>query len=163
MVGGPSRRRRSRWFEPRYIALAVAGILVVGGGAAFAVQRLLEDRGAAPAAGPQPATPPPDRAPGPVAPSAVTFSVLNGTTVSGLAKRVADKLEAAGYRRGNVTNATQQQKAESAVLYADGARRAALAVARRLKVAQIERIDPQSQALAGDATVVVIVGGDQAR
>jgi hypothetical protein len=96
-----------------------------------------------------------------IAPSSVTFSVLNGTTVDGLAKRYADRLEARGYRRGNVTNATEQQKAESVVLYANGARRSALSVARRLRISQLEKIDPESQALAGDATVVVVLGNDK--
>jgi hypothetical protein len=34
-------------------------------------------------------------------------------------------------------------------------------VGRRLGVAQREPIDPQSQAIGGDATVVVIAGADQ--
>ncbi len=95
------------------------------------------------------------------APAEVTFSVLNGTTVDGLAKQVADKLEAEGYRRGNVTNATEQGAAESAVLYSDGARREGQAVAKIVDIPQIERIDSGSRALAGDATVVVVVGTDQ--
>ena len=92
----------------------------------------------------------------------MTFSVLNGTGVDGLAKQVADELEAAGYRRGNVTNASQQ-KAESAVLYAQGARADAQAVARELDISQIEASDSRSRSLAGDSSVVVVVGADQTR
>ena len=98
---------------------------------------------------------------GAVEPSSVTFSVLNGTQTDGLAKQVADKLEAEGFRRGNVTNATEQQKAESVVLYAQGHRREAAVVARKLGITQIEPVDPASQSLAGDATVIIIVGADQ--
>jgi LytR cell envelope-related transcriptional attenuator len=97
---------------------------------------------------------------GPVAPGTVTFSVLNGTSVDGLAKQAADELESAGYRRGNVTNATEQ-KAESVVLYARGAEREATAVARTLGISQTEAADSASQALAGDASVIVVVGADQ--
>jgi hypothetical protein len=34
-------------------------------------------------------------------------------------------------------------------------------VSRRLKIPQREAIDPETQALAGDAGVVVVAGGDQ--
>ncbi len=77
-------------------------------------------------------------------------------------KQVADELEAAGYRRGNVTNATGQQ-AESVVLYARTARREAQAVARELDISQTEPVDARSRTLAGDATVVIVVGADQTR
>ena len=46
-------------------------------------------------------------------------------------------------------------------MYAPGHQREAAAVARKLGIAQREPIDPTSQALAGDATVVVIVGTDK--
>ena len=46
----------------------------------------------------------------------ITVAVLNGTTVTGLAATVADKVEQAGFRRGNTNNAlTQGQQAESVV------------------------------------------------
>jgi hypothetical protein len=91
----------------------------------------------------------------------VTVSVLNGTTVPGLAAQIADKVENAGFQRGNVANATEQQRAESVVFYARGAAREARAVARRLRISQIEQVDADIQALAGDATVIVVVGADQ--
>ena len=97
---------------------------------------------------------------GGVVPSRVTVSVLNGTTVGGLARDLGDKLQSQGFRLGNVTNSTDQQRAESVVLFATGAEREAAEVGRRLKIAQREPIDPESQTLAGDATVVVITGAD---
>ena len=60
-----------------------------------------------------------------------------------------------------MTNNFDQEKAESVVLYAPGAEREAADVSRRLDISQREPIDAESQALAGDATVVVVAGADQ--
>jgi LytR cell envelope-related transcriptional attenuator len=159
--GAPSARR---WPAPRYIALIVVGVLVVGGGMAYGVSQLVKEDhpsttpnapGGGGGGGEKPAERPP------INPSTITVSVLNGTTVSNLAAQFADKLEAEGFQRGNTANNTDQTKAESVVLYANGASRAARAVATRLKISQTEPIDAESQGLAGDATVVVVVGGDQ--
>jgi hypothetical protein len=97
---------------------------------------------------------------GGIVPGRVTVSILNGTTVGGLAAELGDKLQAQGFRLGNVTNSTDQQRAESVVLFAPGAEREGAEVGRRLKIDQREPIDPESQTLAGDASVVVIAGGD---
>jgi hypothetical protein len=140
----------------RYIALIVAGVIVVGGGVAFGISQLggddepsgTEDRG-----GEQPQAP--------VNPSTVTVSVLNGTTVPGLAAQIGDEIESQGFQRGNVANALDQQRTASAVLFAEGADREAQLVGRRLGISTIEPIDPDSQALGGNASVVVIVGADQ--
>ena len=136
----------------------------MGGGAVYGLSELVGGGGPAteepgPAA---PGAPGHERpAPAPVDPASVKVAVLNGTTVEGLAAQIGDKVAEAGFQKGNVDNATEQQKAESVVLYADGARRQARAVANRLEITQIERIDPASRALAGDATVVVVVGADK--
>ena len=95
-----------------------------------------------------------------VVPGRVTVAVLNGTTVGGLAAELGRKLRRQGFRLGNVTNSTDQQRAESVVLFAPGSEREASEVGRRLKVDQREPIDPESQTLAGDASVVVIAGAD---
>jgi hypothetical protein len=94
-------------------------------------------------------------------PADVTVAVLNGTTVPGLAATVGDRIAGAGFQLGTVTNNFDQERAESVVLYAPGAEGEAAAVARRLDVPQREAIDAESQALAGDATVVVVAGADQ--
>lgn len=142
----------------RYVVLAVVGALIVIAAGTFAVGAL--DGREQPSPPPRASAPAPPSTAG--APSAVTFSVLNGTGVDGLGKQVADELEAAGYRRGNVTNASEQ-KAESVVLYTRTARAEALAVAREIDVSQTEPIDASSQVLAGDASVVVVAGADQAQ
>ncbi len=94
-------------------------------------------------------------------PSQVTVAVLNGTTVPGLAATVGDKVAGEGFQLGTVTNNFDQEKAESVVLYAPGAEAEAADVSRRLDISQREAIDAESQALAGDATVVVVAGADQ--
>ena len=94
-------------------------------------------------------------------PSTVTVSVLNGTTVPGLAAQIGDEVESAGFQRGNVANALDQQRTTSTVLFAEGADREAKLVARKLGIGSIEPVDPDSQALGGNASVVVIVGADQ--
>jgi hypothetical protein len=167
----PSRKRprwyrRISWPAPRYMALIVAGVLIVGGGAAFGVTKLLEDEPASERTGGG------GRAGGgggdsdssePVDPADVKVSVLNGTVVQGLAAQIGDSVKRKGFQLINVANATEQQRAESVVLYAEGASREARAVARRMDITQIERADDTSRSLAGDATVIVVVGADQTR
>ena len=90
--------------------------------------------------------------------------MLNGTTVPGLAAQVADQLQSSGFARGQVTNAADQQRADTTVQYGPGQRRAADDVAGILKVGRtkVTSLDANTQAIAGpDATVVVTVGADR--
>ena len=154
--------------NPRYLVLVVAGILIVGGGAAFGLSQLGKDEAEPPAqqqagCGGE-AEEGGDRGgdgPRPVVPAEVTVAVLNGTTVPGLAAQIGDRLETFGFDVGTVTNSTDQQRAESVALFSPGHQREAAVVARRLGIGQRERVDAESQGLAGDATVVVIAGIDQ--
>ena len=175
--------RRTPWYRrllanPRYVVLVVAGVLIVGGAGVFVLQQTSDDAGGTPAS---------DRATGngggdanqggddngggggnskrAVVPGNVTVAVLNGTTVPGLAKQVGDEVESHGFRLGTVANTAdqEQQRAESVVLFAPGHVREARAVNKRLGIGQRESIDPASQELAGDATVVVIAGADLAQ
>jgi hypothetical protein len=96
--------------------------------------------------------------------SRIVVAVLNGTTVAGLARTTADRIQQAGYRRGTVADAADQQRSATVVSYAPGHRREALAIARIVKVGRdaVEPIDPTTQAVAGPrATVVVTVGADR--
>jgi hypothetical protein len=156
--------------SPRYLVLAVAGVLIVGGAGAFAINELSSDDPAAPSGGDR-AAPAPEgeeqtgdrqRRRRAVVPGNVTVAVLNGTTVPGLAKLVGERVESHGFELGTVANTAdqEQQRAESVVLYAPGHEREARAVSRRLEITQRQPIDPASQELAGDATVVVIAGAD---
>ena len=149
-AAAPSERRG---LAPRYMALVAAGVVVLGGGIAFGVVQYTSTPEAPP---PAPA-PPGDR---PIVPSRVTVSVLNGTTRPGLAAQVGDRVESAGFRLGNVTNAGDQQRAESVVLYAAGGAREARAVGRELDIEQTERAENGERDLAGTARVIIVVGAD---
>jgi hypothetical protein len=95
-----------------------------------------------------------------------TVAVLNGTTVPGLARAVADRIEAAGYKIGNVTNAPDQQRSATQVSYQAGNERIARQVARTINAGSdaVVPIDEVIQATAGaDALVVVTVGADQSQ
>lgn len=132
--------------------LVFAGIQLFGGGDEPAPERAGEQQGGTGST----------RNASAVDPASVTVAILNGTTVQGLAAQIGDTVEAEGFQLGNVTNATEQgERAESAALYVPGSKAEARSVARKLEISQIEPIDAESQELAGDASVVVIVGLDQ--
>jgi hypothetical protein len=157
-------QRKPPWYRrlaPRYIVLLVAGALVLATGAAFGIAAIA---GGGDEAAPDSAAQPDAGASAgaPLDPSTIEVAVLNGTSVSGAAESVAGTVEQAGFQIGNVANATEQTSAESAVLFADGARRAAREVGRELSISQLEPLDPETQSLAGTADVAVIVGADQA-
>jgi hypothetical protein len=170
---------RQPWYRrllasPRYLVLVVAGILIIGGAAAFGVAQLSKDDtsgGGTPAAGTsggpssgsnQSSGDQSGQKKPAIDPANVTVAVLNGTTVPNLAKTVGEKVTGKGFQLGTVANTAdqQQQRAESVVLYSPGHRDEAKAVSRRLGIAQRQPIDPASQGLAGDATVVIIAGAD---
>jgi hypothetical protein len=101
---------------------------------------------------------------GSVTPSAVTVSVLNGTSVPGLARTVANDLQRDGYVIGAVTNAPIQQHPTTTVAFAAGGRAAAQAVARAIGVSPstIAAEDLGTRGVAGpQALVVVTVGADR--
>ena len=70
--------------------------------------------------------------------------MLNGTTIPGLASQEKDKLSAAGFTEIATGNNTDQQRAESSVLYGtrSGARTQARTVARRLNIGTVQRSTP---------------------
>ncbi|MEA2400486.1 MAG: hypothetical protein QOK00_889 [Thermoleophilaceae bacterium] len=153
----------------RYLAVALVGLLVLGGAAAYGVSQLSgDDGGTTPgqsASGGDQASNgsgQPKHNRGAVKPGNVTVAVLNGTTVPGLAATLSDEVAAAGFKVGTITNFTDQQLAESVVQYAPGHEAEAKAVSRRLGIGQREPVDPSIQTLAGDASVIVIAGADKA-
>jgi hypothetical protein len=107
---------------------------------------------------------------GAVNPLSVTVAVLNGTANPGLAERIATHLSSAGYKKGTVGNASDQTRTATVVAYMPGHKKAALAVAKALKLgsASVQPIDSNTQAVACPAgtacaaTVVVTVGTDLA-
>jgi hypothetical protein len=154
--------------SPRYLVLVIAGVLIVGGAAAFGIVQLAKEDGGGTPAAEQPAAGGGGEdggsekpRPAPVNAAEVTVSVLNGTTIPGLAASIGDRVEANGFVLGNVDNSADQgARNESVVLFTDGAEREAIAVGRKLGISQREPIDATSQAIAGDASVVVVTGTD---
>jgi hypothetical protein len=100
-----------------------------------------------------------------VSPADTTVAVLNGTTISGLARGVADDLRDGGFKVPDdlVSNAVEQNRSATVVNYAEGAREEARAVAEQIDVGSdaIAPVDRNTQTLGGRAKVVVIVGADQ--
>jgi LytR cell envelope-related transcriptional attenuator len=158
--------------HPRYLVLAIAGVLIVGGAAAFGVVQLTSKNDSGGGGGASQTAVGSTKSNGKskssgqnntpaIDPSSITVSVLNGTTVPGLAARIGDQIVAKGFKLGNVTNAASQGvRNESVVLFTRGAERDAIAVSKALRIPQREPIDPRSQALGGDAGIVVVTGAD---
>jgi hypothetical protein len=165
----PAARGGRNWPAPRYIALIVAGVVILGLGGTVGVLQLTKDEETdepnvqAPDTNVGDPTAEPDRPePARVNPADVTVTVLNATNTTGLAVRILSQLENQGFTKGNTGNATDRQRAESVVMYKPGNNDEARAVARRLDIASIEPIDDQAQQLAGAANVVVVLGADKA-
>lgn len=105
-----------------------------------------------------------------VVPSTVTVSVLNGTDLSGLAARVATKLQGEGYRKGAVTNAATQTETTSTVAYLTPVYKpdaVAVATALKLTSSAVQAVDPGTKSLACsnaavgcNSPVYVTVGSD---
>jgi hypothetical protein len=152
----------------RYLALVIGGLVILAGAGFGTVQLLEEDQGTGSAdRGTQPTGNRKERSASDsgttnVNPSSVTVAVLNGTTVAGLAALVGEEARAEGFTLGTVTNAAQTNQAKSEVLYRNGQKNAAAAVARRLGIHATSPVDPLSADLAGSFDVVVLVGADRA-
>jgi LytR cell envelope-related transcriptional attenuator len=165
-----SPRRSQPWYSrigTRYVAVALVGVLVLGGAAAYGVTRLTRDDGGHNSGNAQAnkgngLPNKPRRNSTAIKPGNVTVAVLNGTTVPGLAAALRDQIAAAGFRKGAIDVFSDQQLAESVVQYAPGREAEAKAVGGRVGISQLEPITANSRALAGDATVIVIAGADKA-
>ncbi len=104
--------------------------------------------------------------PKPIDRSQTTVSVLNGTTVTGLARGAMNRILERGYREGIVVTNTDQTLQKTVIQFAQGSRRQALDVARIVGVGRgaLQPIDQNTRVLGGaDAAVVVIVGADRAQ
>jgi LytR cell envelope-related transcriptional attenuator len=97
-----------------------------------------------------------------VDPGATPTTVLNGTTTAGLARSVASKLEAKGYKIAEVKDFVDQTLPETIVYYTDGNKRAAEAVAKAIGVSAnaVQPVDRNIDVSSPGAHVVVTVGSD---
>jgi hypothetical protein len=93
--------------------------------------------------------------------TAVSLVVLNGSSKTALADKVADSLSAAGFE--DVRTGTTAPERQTVVFYDKGQRRAAEVLRRELGVNVVQRIDRARQAAAPEADVVVVAGEDYAR
>ena len=157
--------RHSRlWYSrigTRYLAIAVVGLFVVVVAAAKGVSQLIggDNSGNAQANNGKGSA---KRNGAAVKPGNVSVAVLNGTTVPGLAAALSDQIAGAGFRKGTINDYSDKQLAESVVQYAPGRQADAKAVGRRFGISQLEPVTANARALAGDATVIVIAGADEA-
>jgi LytR cell envelope-related transcriptional attenuator len=151
----------------RYLALTVAGVLVLGGAAYGAVELIGGNGGedgptsAAKSRSHRNQSPDGGSKQVNVDPSQVTVAVLNGTTVQGLATKISEEASAAGFRVGTVGNAARIDQSKSTVLYRKGESAAARAVANRLGVQSTGPVDSVNAEIAGSFDVVVVVGTDK--
>jgi LytR cell envelope-related transcriptional attenuator len=169
------RRLAGRLPAGRYVALIVAGALVLGGGAAYGITQLASsDTGSKSSSAASSDLGPASKhkssskkskggsAPA-IDPSKVTVTVVNGTTVPNLARDTAAKLSAAGFQIGNkVTGTGSLAAAESVVEYRPGAEAEAKYVAAKLRITQRQPADPDAIAQAGPADVIVVLGANSA-
>jgi LytR cell envelope-related transcriptional attenuator len=99
--------------------------------------------------------------------ASLTVAVLNGTTVTGVARSASDKVVAKGYKQGVVTNDTTNQLRQQTQVFYDGAehRAAALDVARivGVRASLVTQMDANARTLAGNAQVAVFIGADKAQ
>jgi hypothetical protein len=149
-----------------YVVLAVAGVLVLGAAAAVGVPALVNGSKSknTSSTSAKKGTSTTTKKPAPaVTPDKITVAVLNATSIPGLAAQVGDRVDAEGFTLGTVSNASQGsgQRANSVAMYAPGHASDARRVAKRLGIRNIARVDPNTRAIAGDASVVVIVGTDK--
>jgi LytR cell envelope-related transcriptional attenuator len=158
--------RRERFVPPWRAAMVLAAAAAA---AAIVVALVIglaspgSEQGARPPAGQS--TPPVTTPVHPVAPTAI--AVLNGTTVTGLARVAADRLTASGYNEPNVVtnDTTNQARAVSEVFYEDGHRNEAYSVAACLEIQydHVHAMNANARALADRADIAVFIGADKAR
>jgi hypothetical protein len=153
--------------NPLYVVLAVAGVLILGAGAAIGVPKLVNgaknnNSSTKTAAKAKKKTTRVPKA-APVRPDKITVAVLNGTGIPGLAAQIGDRVDADGFTLGTVSNASQAggQRANSVAMYAAGHQRDAQVVARKLRIRTVTQVDAASRSIAGNASVVVVVGSDK--
>lgn len=96
-----------------------------------------------------------------VKPAEIEVSVLNGTSVPGLAATVGDEVEGKGFDLGAVTNSSASF-AESVVMFSRGHKMEARKVAKQLGISKLQLMSGEIESVSAGADVAVIVGEDDA-
>ena len=136
--------------QPRVLALITLGAVILGLGGIFGSERLLNDNGGTTTA----------RKAGAIVPQNVTVAVLNGTSIPGLATKVATDVQVNDFSLGDI-GSTRKEYGQTVVMYEAGQKKAADKVARTLGVKPVQPIDAATQRESGGADVVVIAGRDR--
>jgi len=166
-AGGARRRVPLLAGIAAVVVLAVIAVVVLSSGGGTTGAQSASSTGATPRhAAATHGTAPPAAAP---AHDRVTVAVLNGTATQGLANTIATTLTNAGFVRGPVGNASDQQRSVTVVSYFGGHEADAKEVAKTLNVPAdaVQPIDADTEAACARSTgscavpVVVTAGADR--
>jgi len=136
---------------------------VLRGGSGSSGTQAVQSQSANGPLGPDPAAAVPADPPAIQDKAAYTVAVLNASGVTGAAgTTVGPKVETAGYRLGEVGDASTEDVMTSSVMWAPGKQAVAQNVAKDLGITQAPPLDGISDAKIGEADVVVVVGKDLA-
>lgn len=133
------------------IALFVVVLAIVGGGAYLLLSGDDEEGGGGNA----------KQAAAKVKPSDIEVTVLNGTSVVGLAATYGDQVESKGFDLGAVTNSSASFE-ESVVMFKRGHKTEARKVAKQLGIGKVQLMSGEIESASAGADVAVIVGEDNA-
>ncbi len=140
-----------RLAEPRWLAaIFVVMVVVLGGGAYLLLSG--DDEGGGKQG---------KQATAKIKPAEIEVTVLNGTSVAGLAANYGDKVEGKGFELGAVSN-TEQPFEASVVMFERGHKPEANTVAKQLQISDLELMSSEVKAAAEGADVAVVVGEDNA-
>jgi hypothetical protein len=140
-----------RLAEPRWLAAIFVVVVALAGGGAYLL--LSGDDSEGGGGGKQAAAK--------VNPGEIEVTVLNGTSVAGLAATYGDKVEGKGFGLGAVSN-TEQPFEDSVVMFERGHKPEAKKVAKQLQISGLQPMSPEVQAASEGAEVAVVVGEDNA-
>lgn len=158
--GLPERTRRERFrdrtsdfgerlAEPRWLVAIFVVMVLIAGGVAYALLSGSGDGGHG------------GQAAAKLKPSEVEVTVLNGTSVAGLAATYGDKVEGKGFRLGAVSNTAEPFEA-SVVMFERGHKPEAKKVAKQLGIAKLALMNGEVKTASAGANVAVVVGEDNA-
>jgi hypothetical protein len=142
----------SRLGEPRYLAAIFVVLLLVAGAVAYGT--LHGFGGSDGAEGKRAAS-------AKLKPAEIEVTVLNGTSVEGLAGSYGDMVERKGFQLGAVDN-SRSTFTDSVVMFQPGNGRSAHTVATALHVSRVQPMTGEISSRADGAPVAVVIGEDNA-
>jgi hypothetical protein len=96
-----------------------------------------------------------------VKPGEIEVTVLNGTSVDGLAAIYGDKVEAKGFELGAISNSSASFE-DSVVMFKRGHKPEASKVAKQVGIAKLQLMNGEIESASAGADVALIVGEDNA-